>query len=203
MDTENSAAMPERKKQIPPFFITPNASWPETCKVLTSTVESLNISLSKVHCGFVPETTPQTNAVRKCVNCQGSHAAFYRGCPKFPRRNPPQQKRIYPTPPQRPRTKISLEENQRNRQITPEGGQRIYANIIKNQNEQAHLSTSIPSKPNRSRPVLHTAETNSPGRSQRTSPTNSLQSSTTRHQKNQLFGRKILYHPGELWSFPV
>ncbi|GIX87024.1 hypothetical protein CEXT_300442 [Caerostris extrusa] len=47
MDTENSTAMPERKKQIPPFFITPNASWPETCKVLTSTVESLNISLSK------------------------------------------------------------------------------------------------------------------------------------------------------------
>ncbi|GIY25060.1 hypothetical protein CEXT_243661 [Caerostris extrusa] len=45
MDTENSTAMPERKKQMPPFFITPNASWPETCKVLTSTVESLNISL--------------------------------------------------------------------------------------------------------------------------------------------------------------
>ncbi|GIY79192.1 hypothetical protein CEXT_374321 [Caerostris extrusa] len=47
MDTENSTAMPERKKQMPPFFITPNASWPGTCKVLTSTGESLNISLSK------------------------------------------------------------------------------------------------------------------------------------------------------------
>ncbi|GIY09511.1 hypothetical protein CEXT_385061 [Caerostris extrusa] len=32
MDAENSTAMPERKKQMPPFFITPNASWPETCK---------------------------------------------------------------------------------------------------------------------------------------------------------------------------
>ncbi|GIZ04046.1 hypothetical protein CEXT_89731 [Caerostris extrusa] len=47
MDAENSAAMPEKKKHMPPFFITPNESWPETCKVLTSMVESLVISLSK------------------------------------------------------------------------------------------------------------------------------------------------------------
>ncbi|GIZ03646.1 hypothetical protein CEXT_481521 [Caerostris extrusa] len=47
MDTGSSTAMPKRKKQMPPFFITPNVSWPETCKVLTSTIESLNISLSK------------------------------------------------------------------------------------------------------------------------------------------------------------
>ncbi|GIY51751.1 nucleic-acid-binding protein from transposon X-element [Caerostris darwini] len=228
MDTENSSAMPERKKQIPPFFITPNASWPETCQVLTSTAdiaaaldpekfkilniaqltsgrtkkplplflvkianslvadEILKISslhgirvtvekyrgrnivsqcqrcygfyhssencFLKVHCGVCAGDHPtnecklQPDAVRKCVNCQGSHAAFYRGCPKFPKRNPPPQKRIYPTPPQRPRTKISLEENQINQQITPEGGQRTYANIIKNQKEQAHLSTNIPSK---------------------------------------------------------
>ncbi|GIY25062.1 hypothetical protein CEXT_243671 [Caerostris extrusa] len=48
--------------------------------------------------------------------------------------------------PQKPRTKISLEENPINRQISPEGGKRTYANIIKNQNEQGHLSTNIPSK---------------------------------------------------------
>ncbi|GIZ02093.1 hypothetical protein CEXT_137601 [Caerostris extrusa] len=40
MDSENSVAMPEKKIHMPPFFITPNESWPETCKVLTSTVES-------------------------------------------------------------------------------------------------------------------------------------------------------------------
>ncbi|GIY15614.1 hypothetical protein CEXT_392201 [Caerostris extrusa] len=205
MDTENSTAMSERKKQMPPFFITPNASWPETCKVLTSTVESLNISLSKDH--STKECKLQPDAERKCVNCQGSHAAFYRGCPNFPRRNPPQQKRIYPTPPQKPRTKISLEENPINRQISPEGGKRTYANIIKNQNEQAHLSTNIPSKlPTNPTEVdlFSTLLKLIPWKkSTDLSPANSLQSCTTRHQENQLFGREILYHPGEVWSFPA
>ncbi|GIZ03648.1 hypothetical protein CEXT_481531 [Caerostris extrusa] len=85
-----------------------------------------------------------------------------------PRRIPPPQKRIYLTPRKNQRTKIYLEENSINRQISPEGGKRTYANIINNQNEQAHPSTNIPSKlpkPNRSRLVLHTAKTNSPGRS--------------------------------------
>ncbi|GIY56025.1 nucleic-acid-binding protein from transposon X-element [Caerostris extrusa] len=263
MDTENSTAIPERKKHMPHFFITPNASWPETCKVPTSTVESLNISLSKgqflkltvnserddeilkltlikrnvlfkcyslkkhiplkvvirglpnctnkadiavaldpenfkilniaqltsgrtkqplplvtvekyrgrnivpqcqrcygfyrssencflkVHCGVCAGDHPtkecklQPDAERKCINCQGSHAAFYRGCPNFPRRNPPQQKWIYPTP---AKTKNYLEENSINRQISPEGGKHTYANIINNQDEQAHPSTNIPSK---------------------------------------------------------
>ncbi|GIY73485.1 hypothetical protein CDAR_90341, partial [Caerostris darwini] len=170
MDTENSTAMPERKKLMPPFFITPNASWPETCKVLTSTVESLNIALSKgqflnsencflkVHCGVCAGYHPtkecklQPDAERTCINCQGSHAEFYRGCPNFPKRNSPQQKRIYPTPPQRPRTKISLEENRINRQSAPERRQRTYANTISNQNEQAHLSPSIPANSKQTQP---------------------------------------------------
>ncbi|GIY05806.1 nucleic-acid-binding protein from transposon X-element [Caerostris darwini] len=290
MDSENSTATPERKKKMPPFFITPNASWPETCKVLTSKVESLDIALSKgqflklsvkseadyetlkhtliqrnvlfkcyslkkhtplkvvirglpictsktdiaaaldqekfkilniaqltsgrtkkplplflvkianslladeilkisslhgirvtvekyrgrnivpqcqrcygfyhssencflkVHCGVCAGDHPtkecklQPDAQRTCINCQGSHAAFYRGCPNFPKRTPPQQKRFYPAPPQRPRTKISLEENRINRKSAPERSQRTYASTISNQNEQAHLSPSIPSK---------------------------------------------------------
>ncbi|GIY39497.1 hypothetical protein CEXT_653871 [Caerostris extrusa] len=50
------------------------------------------------------------------------------------------------TPPAKTKTKISLEENSINRQTSPESGKRTYANIIKNQNEQAYLSTNIPSK---------------------------------------------------------
>ncbi|GIY09292.1 hypothetical protein CDAR_574521 [Caerostris darwini] len=193
MDTENSEAIPEQKKHIPPFFITPNESWPDTCKILTSSVESLNISLSKghflklssqlrrlrnlkikpdkskytlqmlqseeappppeVHYGLCAGDHPtndcnlQPNAERKCINCQGNHAAFYRLCPNFPRRNPPQQKRIYPTSPQKPRIKISLDENLTNHQIIPEGEKPFSpTQTSSDQNEQTHLPTTVPSK---------------------------------------------------------
>ncbi|GIY46870.1 hypothetical protein CEXT_710971 [Caerostris extrusa] len=49
MYTTNSEAIPEQEKRFLPFFITPNGSWSETCKFLTPSVESLNISLSKGH----------------------------------------------------------------------------------------------------------------------------------------------------------
>ncbi|GIY17086.1 hypothetical protein CEXT_57071 [Caerostris extrusa] len=120
MDAENSEAIPERKKQIPPFFITPMHHGQKPAKVTVEKYRGRNIvsqcqrfygfyhssenCFLKVHCGVCAGDHPtnecklQPDAVRKCVNCQGNHAAFYRGCPKFPRRNPPQQKRIYPTP---------------------------------------------------------------------------------------------------------
>ncbi|GIY32553.1 hypothetical protein CDAR_302131 [Caerostris darwini] len=49
MNTENSEAIPEQKKHILPFFVIPNDSYPDTCKFLTSSVESLNISVSTRH----------------------------------------------------------------------------------------------------------------------------------------------------------
>ncbi|GIX84686.1 hypothetical protein CEXT_677241 [Caerostris extrusa] len=58
----------------------------------------------------------------------------------------PQQRRIYPTPPQKPRIKISLDENLTNHQIIPEGEKRTYANVIRDQNEQTCLPTIVPSK---------------------------------------------------------
>ncbi|GIY01642.1 hypothetical protein CDAR_117721 [Caerostris darwini] len=264
MDTENSEARPEQKKHILPFFITPNESWPDNCKILTSSVESHNISLSKGHflklssqlrrlrivpkfpiciqkadiaaainqeqfkilniaqlmSGRTKKPLPlflikianslhadeilkistlhgtrvtvekyrerkitsqcqrcyglyhssencflkvhyglcagdhltndcnlQPNAERKCINCQGNHAAFYRLYPNFPRRNTPQQKRIYPTPPQKPRIKISLDENLTNHQIIPEGEKPFSpTQTSSDQNEQTHLPTTVPSK---------------------------------------------------------
>ncbi|GIY37422.1 nucleic-acid-binding protein from transposon X-element [Caerostris extrusa] len=101
----------------------------------------------KVHCGVCAGDHPtnecklQPNAVKKCINCQGSHAAFYRGCPKFQGETLHSGNGYTPA-----KTKISLNENQTNRQLIPEGGKRTYASTIRDQNEQAHLSTTIPSK---------------------------------------------------------
>ncbi|GIY65857.1 hypothetical protein CEXT_428061 [Caerostris extrusa] len=76
----------------------------------------------------------------------GKSRSLLQRMPKFPKEKPPTAKTDISNSPQKPRTKISLEENPINRQISLEGEKRTYASIIRNQNEQAHLSTNIPSK---------------------------------------------------------
>ncbi|GIY22035.1 hypothetical protein CEXT_585321 [Caerostris extrusa] len=107
---------------------------------------------------------PQTGCRKEVHQLPGKPCSLLQRMLEFPpKRNPPQQKWTQPTPPQKPKTKIYLEENSINRQNASEGVKRSYANIISHQNEQTHPPTiKLPKNSNRSGLILHTTKTHSP-----------------------------------------
>ncbi|GIX81367.1 uncharacterized protein CDAR_2221, partial [Caerostris darwini] len=178
MDTENSEAIPEQKKHIPPFFINPNDSWPDTCKLLTSSVESLNISLSKGH--FLKLTVNSERDYETLKSTLINQNILFK-CHSL-KKKPPFLKKVKSTP-----TQTSLE-----------------IKMIKLISQPLLKANSH--RTNGSRPIFYDSKISSPGRNKRTLPIDSLQSSTTGHQKNQLYGRKILHLSGEIgqlsgWSY--
>ncbi|GIY34528.1 hypothetical protein CDAR_554351 [Caerostris darwini] len=92
----------QRKTRLLPFFILPDQNWPQLSCKQKSQVPSLISSLSRgrflkcAHCAVEYTTTECTQpkeSSKTCVNCKGSHIAYWRGCSRFPRKRHHQSKR--------------------------------------------------------------------------------------------------------------
>ncbi|GIY83118.1 hypothetical protein CEXT_767591 [Caerostris extrusa] len=176
----------------------------EDATVFTIAVKTVPKSSLWTLCGRPPQTTQPT------TKCRAKNALTDKET------TPPStedaqisqgESRIYQHPCKKPRIKISLDENLTNHQIMSEDEKHTYVNVIRNQNEQNsspnHCSKHTPPNPTEvdlfstTLKLVHLEEIYGP------LLLIAYRAALPAIRKTNCMDEKILYLPGEVWSFPI